>query len=109
MKRWKLYFAYAHLPPHLQAVSKPFHDLAVAIMDRQPFDKGLAAAVTKVSLDGGHDIGQAEEAQREIENAINSAWFSIGPRAFDAIDSLLRAKDCAVRAHIPDPPEPDAG
>ena len=22
------YFAYAHLPPHLRAVSQPFHDLA---------------------------------------------------------------------------------
>lgn len=22
------YFEYAHLPPHLQAISKPFHDLA---------------------------------------------------------------------------------
>jgi len=26
------FFAYAHLPPHLQAVSKPFCDLAHAIV-----------------------------------------------------------------------------
>lgn len=26
-------FAYAHLPEHLQAVSKPFHDLAVSTAD----------------------------------------------------------------------------
>lgn len=26
------FFEYAHLPPHLQAVSKPFHDLAHAIV-----------------------------------------------------------------------------
>jgi hypothetical protein len=25
------FFEYAHLPPHLQAASKPFHDLAVII------------------------------------------------------------------------------
>lgn len=27
-------FTYAHLPGHLQAVSKPFHDLAVSTADR---------------------------------------------------------------------------
>lgn len=27
------YFAYKHLPPHLQAVSKPFHDLAREVHD----------------------------------------------------------------------------
>lgn len=27
------YFEYAHLPPHLQAVSKPFGDLAVQMDD----------------------------------------------------------------------------
>lgn len=27
------FFAYQHLPPHLQAVSKPFHDLAHQIAD----------------------------------------------------------------------------
>lgn len=26
------YFAFAHLPAHLQAVSKPFHDLAHALV-----------------------------------------------------------------------------
>lgn len=27
------YFEYDHLPPHLQAISKPCHDLAVAMTD----------------------------------------------------------------------------
>jgi len=27
------FFAYSHLPPHLQAVSKPFGDLAQTIVD----------------------------------------------------------------------------
>ena len=28
------FFAYAHLPPHLQAVSKPFGDLAYDLVDK---------------------------------------------------------------------------
>ena len=30
------YFAYAHLPPHLQAISKPFADLAEQMVQRKP-------------------------------------------------------------------------
>lgn len=30
MLKW---FAYAHLPEHLQATSKPFHDLASALVE----------------------------------------------------------------------------
>lgn len=30
------YFKYDHLPPHLQHVSKPFHDLAVIVNDMEP-------------------------------------------------------------------------
>ncbi len=29
-------FRFGHLPEHLQAVSKPFHDLAISIADRYP-------------------------------------------------------------------------
>lgn len=29
-------FRFDHLPPHLQAVSKPFHDLAMSIADAYP-------------------------------------------------------------------------
>lgn len=29
-------FRFGHLPEHLQAVSKPFHDLAVSIADKHP-------------------------------------------------------------------------
>ena len=29
------YFEYAHLPPHLQDISKPFHDLAHEIVQRE--------------------------------------------------------------------------
>jgi hypothetical protein len=27
------FFAYAHLPPHLQNISKPYHDLATWLVD----------------------------------------------------------------------------
>jgi hypothetical protein len=30
------YFEYAHLPAHLQEVSKPFHDLAVSLLTMVP-------------------------------------------------------------------------
>jgi hypothetical protein len=36
-------FAYKHLPEHLQAVSKPFHDLAVQIADRAETPEASAA------------------------------------------------------------------
>lgn len=32
------YFAYDHLPAHLQAISKPFHDLAHALADNMHLD-----------------------------------------------------------------------
>ena len=36
------YFEYAHLPPHLQAVSKPFCDLAVLMAGQLPVDLEVA-------------------------------------------------------------------
>jgi hypothetical protein len=54
------FFAYEHLPPHLQAVSKPFGELAELILDTLP-----------------------PNSERN-----------------KALDELLAAKDCAVRALI---------
>jgi len=36
MDRMLKYFGYAHLPEHLQAVSKPFHDLATHVVETIP-------------------------------------------------------------------------
>jgi len=33
------YFHFAHLPPHLQEISKPFYELAKVVAEREP-DKG---------------------------------------------------------------------
>jgi hypothetical protein len=64
------YFAYAHLPPHLQAVSKPFCDLARVIV-----------------ADGEMPAGTAIQfpLPRNPERTV-------------ALRKLLEAKDAAVRA-----------
>ena len=66
------FFAYAHLPPHLQAVSKPFCDLAHAMVmgDNVP-----------------------ESGTCTFGGALPS-----NPERTVALRKLLEAKDCAVRA-----------
>lgn len=65
------FFAYSHLPPHLQAVSKPFCDLAFAIV--------------------GDERGMPEGAPTQFPLPSN-------PERTVALRKLLEAKDCAVRA-----------
>lgn len=66
------FFAYEHLPPHLQMVSKPFHDLAWAIV---------------------HGDNSPESGTVTIGSALPS-----NPERTAALRKLLEAKDCAVRA-----------
>lgn len=40
--------AYEHLPPHLQAVSKPFHDLGVQLLETLPDHRQLVFALDKL-------------------------------------------------------------
>ncbi len=42
------FFAYEHLPPHLQAVSKPFGDLARTIVDTLPRNPERTVALRKL-------------------------------------------------------------
>lgn len=42
------FFAYAHLPPHLRAVSKPFGDLASQIVDTLPRNPERTVAMRKL-------------------------------------------------------------
>lgn len=42
------FFAYAHLPPHLQAVSKPFGELAKQIADDLPRNPERTVALRKL-------------------------------------------------------------
>lgn len=50
MSDWKLmqYFAYKHLPEHLQHVSKPFGDLAKRLYDGLPHDEELNFCLRKL-------------------------------------------------------------
>lgn len=48
MDRMMQFFGYAHLPPHLQAVSKPFHDLAQNIVDTLPSNPERTVALRKL-------------------------------------------------------------
>lgn len=66
------FFAYEHLPPHLQLVSKPFHDLAHAIVNGD-----------NCAESGTVTIGSPLPANAERTVALRK---------------LLEAKDCAVRA-----------
>lgn len=42
------YFAYEHLPPHLQEISRPFCELATAVADRAPFSQETTVALRKL-------------------------------------------------------------
>ena len=42
------FFAYGHLPPHLQAVSKPFGDMAQQIVDTLPRNPERTVALRKL-------------------------------------------------------------
>ena len=42
------FFAYEHLPPHLQAVSKPFCDLAKQIAETLPSNPESTTAIRKL-------------------------------------------------------------
>lgn len=68
------FFAYEHLPAHLQMISKPFHDLAYAIVmgDNVP----------------------------EAGTVTLGALIPSNPERTVALRKLLEAKDAAVRAMI---------
>lgn len=41
-------FAYEHLPPHLQSVSKPFYELALQIYDKLPENAERTVSLRKL-------------------------------------------------------------
>ncbi len=68
-----LFFAFAHLPPHLQAVSKPFCELAYAIAE------------------GGNAVNSTH-------GDVTFGPLPRNPERTVALRKLLEAKDAAVRA-----------
>jgi hypothetical protein len=73
------YFEYAHLPSHLQRVSKPFGDLARSIVA----EDGIAGE------DGAERLHLPRNAERTV-----------------ALRKLLESKDAAVRAALAKPVTP---
>lgn len=67
------FFGYAHLPPHLQAVSKPFCDLAHAIV---------------------------ADASAPAGSTLLGCLLPRNPERTIALRKLLEAKDAAVRALV---------
>lgn len=48
MDRMLQFFAYAHLPPHLQEISKPFGELAQQIVETLPVNAERTAGLRKL-------------------------------------------------------------
>lgn len=48
MNRMMQFFAYSHLPPHLQEISKPFGDLAQWIVDNLPGNAEQTTSLRKL-------------------------------------------------------------
>lgn len=48
MDKMLQFFSYEHLPPHLQSVSKPFHDLAHNIASTYPVNPERTAGLRKL-------------------------------------------------------------
>lgn len=77
------FFEYGHLPPHLGAISQPFHDLAHALVGTK---------------DGG---AVASDLQDGFIDATGERLNLDGPELTIALQKLLEAKDAAVRAALP--------
>jgi hypothetical protein len=108
MKRWKLYFSTDHLPPHLRAISEPFGVLAAAIVESGhaylPAHRDARDACL-VSLPHAVDREQAVACYEFMDLIVDDACDSLDP-VDAALGYLLAAKDCAVRAHLPEPVTP---
>ncbi len=76
-------FSYEHLPEHLQAVSKPFYDLAMEQLH-------MEFSITN----GGH---YGRYLKRDVEGFYS---FEHNWEHLHFLRCLLDAKDAAVRAHV---------
>jgi hypothetical protein len=105
--RVEKYFSYSHLPPFLQDVSKPFAD-CVKVIQEDTSDNALLAieSLNKIIISlSVFDADEIIEALRKITQTSN--WIYINAtlgRNYKqlAIRYLLEAKDCVLRAALPD-------
>lgn len=88
------YFEYSHLPSHLQAISKPFAELAEVIdhvlsVELEMYRKHLARTHRKALDQVWHDLA-------ELPDNLRAAYLQTEA----ALQKLIEAKDCAVRAGV---------
>lgn len=96
------FFAYAHLPPHLQAASKPFAT-AAETLDLRPLAEHLATLPNNEQrLVAMRKINQAAEILQPHARALP---FFEQVNVREALQLLIEAKDCAVRALVYKEPE----
>lgn len=95
------FFAFAHLPPHLQAVSEPFAVLAAGLVAaHQTRVEALAAAdseeaaACRRSVPGSHDAYRERSPKRHEADRLAGAEIAV------ALRKLREAKDCAVLAAV---------
>jgi hypothetical protein len=109
------FFAFAHLPPHLQAASQPFAVLADKVHDEpsaadQEFSRIISWIETDFPANPEATFAQTKlmDARRELSRRLKD-WAACYPdRAGTLIDyerdivlrAILEAKDCAVRARL---------
>ena len=89
------FFAFAHLPPHLQAVSMPFCVAATGMRD-EPIDPArfaeLQIAIAALPANPERDVAAAK-----VDEAVQAT------DRLGQLRKLLEAKDAAVRALVAKP------
>lgn len=109
------FFVYAHLPPNLQEVSKPFCDMAHRVVSMPAGDRAYLRDQILASQVGpfseltywAEDIGCNVEATWCVVKIGEAKDMFAKRETTDAcLRKLLEAKDCAVRAVLYKEPPP---
>lgn len=91
------YFDCGHLPQHLQDIVAPFRVIAHAIAAGESTRDALQSLREEIVARGSVDSVEMMEAVRKLHRAE-----AMGASAEVRTRQLLEAKDCAVRAMIPE-------
>lgn len=92
------FFAFKHLPPHLQVMSRPFAEAAVKLANAPAFQGDVFKALSD-HVDGATPVNpQSKKALQKIDEA--RLLYVHGMDVDDVLNRLIEAKDCAVRALV---------
>lgn len=110
------YFAWSHLPPHLQTISQPFADLAQLVADPATplgdFTREMDAALERIMAALGPEPSSDEVAANPAafdewraagwKIQTFGVWWESGEEENrgHCLRLLLEAKDCAVRTRV---------